>query len=361
VYKRAFAYEGEIMYKTLEYKDIKEGCILIDVRSPQEFEEATIPKAINIPLFTNEERQLIGNTYVNESIEKAKLMGIEAVSNKLPQIFRNVTDLKGKGQQIVFFCARGGMRSGSICALFNSLAIEAYKLSGGYKGYRAFINDNLPELNRDIKYIVIHGKTGTGKTEILHRLEERGCDILDLEQAANHRGSLLGSVGLGKPRSQKAFETAIYESLKQRKSNLVFVEGESKRIGNVIIPEFIAKSMEMGTHVCVEGSLDYRKSIIIKEYTEFNKSKEELLCSLDKLKRYMKDERIEGYKSSVNSECYDEVAMDLMVKYYDPMYMNEINKYKYELILNEDDINKNADILEVWYKSISIGGGQLYE
>ncbi|MDP4091336.1 MAG: tRNA 2-selenouridine(34) synthase MnmH [Bacillota bacterium] len=349
------------MYKTIDYRDTLGECLFIDVRSPGEYEEATIPGAVNIPLFSDEERHTIGYVYVNESVERAKYMGIEAVSKKLPQIFMEVTKLKDKSKKLVFFCARGGMRSGSICALLNSIGEESFKLSGGYKGYRSFINEQLPKVNEGIAYVVLHGKTGCGKTQMLRDLEEKGCDILDLEYAANHRGSLLGTVGLGRQRSQKAFESIIYESLKNRKSNLVIVEGESKRIGNVIVPDYIFKSMEKGIHVLVEGSMEYRKNIIITEYTRYGSSKSEILEGLECLKRYISSERIDGFKRSICSEDFESVAEDLMLKYYDPMYMNEIKKYSYGLVLDKDDIGENSSALEQWYKNFLISGGQLDE
>lgn len=349
------------MFKTIDYRDASEKSLFIDVRSPGEYEEATIQGAVNIPLFSDEERHNIGYVYVNESIEKAKCMGIEAVSKKLPQIYKEIVHLRKQHQRLILFCARGGMRSGSICALLNSVGIECFKLSGGYKGYRSFINEELPKVNRDITYMVLYGKTGCGKTEILHTLKDKGCDILDLEYAANHRGSLLGTVGLGKPRSQKAFESIIYESLKNRKSNVVIVEGESKRIGNVIIPDYIYRSMEKGAHVLVEGSLEYRKDIIVKEYTHYCGSKQELLEGLELLKKYISAERIERLKSAIANEKFGEAAEDLMIKYYDPMYLNEINKHSYELVLDKNNIDENSGALENWYKNFVFCGGHLNE
>lgn len=359
--KHIFAYKGEEMYNTVEYKDTKGEHIFIDVRSPGEFAEATIPGAVNIPLFTDGERRDIGYTYVNVGVEKAKIMGVEAVSKKLPQIFSDIMSLKEKGKKLVLFCARGGMRSGSICSLLVSLGTDVYKLSGGYKGYRAFINEQLPESNKTVRYIVLHGKTGTGKTNIIRMLKEKGYDVLDLEGAANHRGSILGAVGLGKIKSQKAFETSIFDSLKSRKGNFVFVEGESKRIGNVIIPQFIADSMENGVHILVEGSASYRKKILIDEYVNNDQSREELLKALDGLKKYINNDRIESFKDAIQLEHYDEVVEYLMFKYYDPMYSNDIKKYNFGFTLNEESIDENTKVLEKWYESISAEGGLFYE
>jgi tRNA 2-selenouridine synthase len=206
----------------------------------------------------------------------------------------------------------------------------------------------LIKVNENIKYIVIHGKTGVGKTELLKYLKEKDMDVLDLEEAANHRGSLLGNVGLGKGRSQKQFEALVYETIKNRKTNYVFVEGESKRIGNIIIPDYIYSSMEKGIHVLADADLDFRAGLIIKEYTNSENAVEEILLSLDSLERYISSKNIERYKDYVLKGEFEEVAKELMVKYYDPMYLNGINKYKYDLNINIQDIKKAGEFLIQW-------------
>lgn len=336
------------MFKNINFSDLDERHILIDVRSPGEYKEATIPGAVNIPIFDDEERKDIGYTYVNESVEKAKKLGVEAVSRKLPKLFEEFLELDKKYDRLVLFCARGGMRSSSLCSLLSSLGLDAYKLNNGYKGYRKFINDELPKLNSEIKYIVLHGTTGVGKTEILKRLGERGHDVLDLEEAANHRGSLLGSVGLGEPNSQKQFEALVYEVLRDRKSNYVFVEGESKRIGNIVIPNFIYKSMEKGVHILVDADLDFRTKLIIEEYTKHSSSEEEILMALEALGKYISGKNIERYKELTIKGEYETVVEELMVKYYDPMYLNGINKYEYDYKLKVDNIEGACELIEGW-------------
>jgi tRNA 2-selenouridine synthase len=351
------------MLKNIDYQSVeKEECCLIDVRSPKEYEEATIPGAVNIPIFDNEERHKIGFVYVNESVEKAKKMGVEAVSKKLPQIYEEVHALDKQHKKLVFFCARGGMRSSSLCSLLCTLGINAFRLNGGYKGYRKFINEALPKVNEGVNYIVLHGNTGVGKTEILKELENRGHDVLDLEYAANHRGSLLGNVGLGAPRSQKAFESIVFEVLSKRKSDIVFVEAESKRIGNVIIPDFIHKSMVKGTHILIEAEVEFRARLLTAEYTKEEQAKEEISECLNSLGKYISDENISRYTNMVAQDDFEEVAEELMVKYYDPMYLSEIRKYKYDLTVNVETISKSCDIIESWMEnSLSSNMEEHYE
>ena len=340
------------MQNTIEYKYLKGNYILVDVRSPGEFIEATINGAINIPLFNDEERALIGTIYTRESTEKAKKIGVEIVAKKLPEIYEKINELNKTYSKVVLFCARGGMRSGTITDLLASLGLNVQRIKDGYKGYRAFINEELPKVNEKVRYIVLHGNTGVGKTEILNKLIEDGYDVLDLEGCANHRGSILGSVGLGETTSQKQFESNMYEALKTVKGNLVFIEAESKRIGRVIIPTYIHDKMKEGIHVFVDADLEFRKDLIIKEYTKNTNCNEEICDALFKLKKHISEKDIERYSEMVQEKNYEDVVKELMIKYYDPLYMHSSNKYEYALKIMVDNINNSAKALEDFIDSI---------
>lgn len=337
------------MLKTIEYEEINGEYILVDVRSPGEFQEATIKGAINIPLFSDEERKVIGTIYTRESVEKAKRMGLEVASKKLLQIYDEIKELEKKHGKVILFCARGGMRSGVIAMLLNALGVKVERINEGYKGYRRFINESLPLLNDKVKYIVLHGNTGVGKTEILKQLEIDGFDVLDLEGFANHRGSLLGTVGLGKTTSQKEFESKIYHMLKECKSSYVFIEAESKRIGNAIIPDFIFNKMKSGIHIFVDADIEFRTDLIIKEYTKQGNCNEEIIDCLLRLEKYIGEKNVEKYSQLVLKSEYDVVVSELMIKHYDPMYMHSSNKYDYKLSVKVNDINVATKDIEKWF------------
>lgn len=339
------------MFQLIEYKDVQEGDILIDVRSPKEFEEHRINGALNIPIFNNEERILIGTLY-KEDVEKAKIEGVKIASSKLPEIFNKILELYKTGRRLIFYCARGGMRSGVIAAVIGALGLKVYKIKGGYKSYRKYIIEELPKLNKNINFIVLHGNTGVGKTKILKRLKELKCDILDLEGCANHRGSILGSVGLEKINTQKQFESNIYYSLKNIKGNYVLVEAESKRIGNVFIPDYIHDKMKEGTHIFLDASIEFRKNIILEEYLKEENSKEEILEALLKLEKYISKENISRYKYLVENERYDEVVEELMKKYYDPMYTHTSKKYNYSLQLYINNLEDTIENIYNFYKRL---------
>ncbi|NMB08615.1 MAG: tRNA 2-selenouridine(34) synthase MnmH [Tissierellia bacterium] len=339
------------MFKTFEYEDIDKNKIhgkniLIDVRSPKEYINSTIPGAINIPIFNDKERKVIGTTYVQDSVEKAKKIGIEIVSKKLPDIYNKVIALDKEYEHLIFFCARGGFRSSSLVSLFSSIGINAFKLDGGYKKYRKYINKVLPKAIEGVQFIVLYGNTGTGKTHILEALRSQGMDILDLERCANHRGSLLGSVGLGEQNSQKQFESLLYESLKNRKSNTVFVEGESKRIGKVIIPEYIYNAMNNGIGIKIEASMKYRINNIMKDYV--HGTDDELISSLDFLRKYVGDKNIDRYIYMIQEKRYGEVIEGLMIKYYDPRYEN--NNRDIKAVFYNKDCEKVTSKIIKWTK-----------
>jgi tRNA 2-selenouridine synthase len=334
------------MVRTIDYKELRGEYVLVDVRSPGEYKEATIPGAVNIPLFNDEERALIGTIYTRESTEKAKRLGVDLVSKNLPKIYEEVIDLEKKYKKIVMFCARGGMRSGSIAELLGALGVKVERIKNGYKGYRAAINEELPKLNEEVTYIVLHGNTGVGKTEILKKLMENNCDVLDLEGFANHRGSILGSVGLGETRSQKYFESLIYAELKNRKSNYIFIEAESRRIGRVLIPEYIHNKMKEGIHVFVDADLDFRSNLIIDEYTKGKNCNEELCDAIMKIRKHISVADLEQYCERIRNNDYIDVVKELMVRYYDPLYMHSSNQYKYDLKIIVESIEASAKQLE---------------
>jgi len=340
------------MHKVIEYEkidnnEIEGSYLLIDVRSPSEYKSETIPASINLPLLDDEERDKVGKVYVQESVEKAKRLGIEIVSKKLPELYNKAVSLNKEYDNLILFCYRGGLRSSALVSFFDSLGIKAIKLNGGYKKYRKYIVKVLPEIVSEITFIVIHGNTGTGKTKILKILKQKGMDVLDLEGCANHRGSFFGSVGLGKQNSQKLFESLIYESLKNRKSNIVFVENESQRIGKNIVPKFIFQKMNEGIHIKVEADIDVRVNNIIKDYV--NANNDELIEALDCLKPSLGDKNISRYTDMIRRSEYEEVIKELMIKYYDPLYRRECSNLS--TTFNSNNPEKAANEIIEWAKS----------
>ena len=335
--------------RTIKYEDLHKlkSYILIDARSPKEFLDSPIPGAINIPALLDDERVEVGTAYVQVSTEKAKEIGIEKISKRLPEIFKEINELSKKYDKLVFYCARGGMRSSSLEAIFYALKYKTLKLEGGYKAYRNYIMDKLPEKNKEVKYVVLHGRTGVGKTKILEKLAERGYSVMDLEKMADHKGSFFGGLCEKKKQSQKRLESEIYEKISNDKTGYVLVESESKRIGDVYLPEEVYDSILNGCHLLIDTSMENRVKIIIEDYA--GASKEELKSCLDKVGRYISKERYEEYSELLEEGDLAKLSEILMEKYYDPLYDQSINKYQYEeeIFYNtvEEAAEKVADVL----------------
>ena len=215
----------------------------IDVRSPKEFNEATIPGSINIPVFDDEERAEIGTLYKQIGQEVAMERGLEIFSEKLPDFIRAFKLIK---TPMTVFCWRGGMRSKTAATVLDLMGIHTTRLSGGIRSYRQWIVHELEQENFPPNFIVLNGFTGSGKTEILKRLANNGFPVIDFEHIAGHRGSIFGQIGL-EPSNQKKFDSLLVRELQRFKSEpYVFIEGESRRIGKVSLPQFIYEKKKMG-------------------------------------------------------------------------------------------------------------------
>ncbi len=329
-----------------KYEDIlknNEDVIFIDLRTEYEHNLETIPNSYNVPIFTNEERAIIGTTYKQIGPKEATKQGIEFISKHLPEIMKAVNELDEQRKELVFFCARGGMRSGSVVGLLSGLKYNCSKLDFGYKGYREFINQNLPKELEKVEFVTLYGKTGTGKTNILKELKELGYDTLDLEACANHRGSILGQVGLSEQYSQKQFESLIYDALRDRKSNVIFTEGESRRIGKIVMQEFLYNKLIESKKILIDAPIEHRVNIIKHEYINESFKNEDLVKGLEKLRRYISTTKIDELIALSSEEKYEEIIEDLMVNYYDLNYRYVDHTFEYEF-MNEDDKKCAMDI-----------------
>ncbi|MGM0472022.1 MAG: tRNA 2-selenouridine(34) synthase MnmH [Bacillota bacterium] len=329
----------------------KDSVVYIDVRTEKEYEEATIPGAVNVPVFNHQERAKIGTVYTQESPYQARLLGMDLISPKLPRLTREIKAISQDYKYVILFCARGGLRSQSLGVISELLGMKLYKLEGGYKAYRNFILDQLAEYDLDSKLLVIHGHTGVGKTELLTRLEQKGIPTIDLEGLANHRGSAFGSIGLGEPTNQKYFDSLLWERLEELNgSKLIAIEAESKRIGMSVLPDFMVAAMQNGIQILVESSVECRVIRIYEEYaTDYTKSPDEFISrwleSLAAIKKYLvRKIGKESYQELVNLSKSGElkrVIRTLLTEYYDPMYNHSLKQHDdFVLQINSDDMSE---------------------
>lgn len=336
----------------------KTGSVAIDVRSPIEFAEGSIPKAKNLPLFTNEERQEIGTIYKQEGSEAAKWKAMQVVAPKLPFLLTEIKRIKESGKEPIVFCWRGGSRSQSMAAFANLSGIEVSRIVGGYRAYRERILEKIPEMVRG-KAIVLHGMTGVGKTQILHKLKKRGYPVLDLEKIAKHRGSVFGAFGEDDPHNQKIFDALLFEALSSIGSSDYFLmEAESKRIGRATQPDVLLHAKEEGIHISIDASMGKRIARICEEYIVPYKNshwfKEKVLESLHKIEKRIKNkETVQTMYQALEAENYEKLIHILFVDYYDPRYSHKEDAYNGEFFyVNADSINDAvAEIEEIIEKT----------
>lgn len=308
---------------------LKQRCVFIDVRSPKEFDEFHIPNAINIPIFTNEERAKVGTIYKQKGKDYAIELGLRIVSPKLPDFFERLKAIQEdhENETITVYCWRGGMRSASIVSTICMLGLPVLQLEGGIRSYRRIVVDCLEQEKQLQKpFIVIEGHTGTKKTQILERLQTEGYPVVDLEGLARHRGSAFGAIGLN-PASQKEFESGLYERLSDLKSSPYYIiEAESKRIGRVILPEFILYGKEKGRRIRLSASTETRIKTILETYPiqSYVHAHE---AAIARIKKGLSPETYERLLTCLQHENFDEAISILLTEYYDPRYAYMEEKY----------------------------------
>lgn len=310
----------------LALRDKKE-LVMIDVRSPSEFRDSTIPGSINIPFFDDNERAEIGTIYKQVSVQAAKDRGLEIISTKLPAFVKTFEQIK---EQKAVFCWRGGMRSKTTATVLSLMGIRIHRLTGGFRTYRKWVVDTLEKMDFKPQVCVISGNTGAGKTAILRRLQEDGYPVLDLEALAGHRGSIFGHVGL-RSNNQKTFEALLVTNLlKLKDSPYLLMEGESKRIGKAVIPEFIVSKKESGTQLFIEMPILERARHIIEDYRPWE-NKQELLQAYRHIKDRIHTPIAKEIEIALNEDHFEHAVSLLLEHYYDPRYEHTMRKYEQEI------------------------------
>ena len=332
----------------------KNSVIYVDVRTSKEYNESTIPGAINLPILNNKERKIVGTIYNNESPAAAKMKGVEFISPKIPELVKKIRELRQKYNYVIIFCSRGNLRSKSLVTFADLAGLKAFQLKDGYKAYRHFILNKLENYKLDNRFLVIHGNTGVGKTDLLYKLNNKGIHIIDLEGLANHRGSAFGDIGLKKPRNQKMFDSLLWEKLESiTDENIIAVEAENRRIGMSNLPQFFVNKMNNGIHILIESSIDARINRIYNEYTDsFQENKQKFiqktLDSIESVKKHlirdMGKQKYKRLKNLVKKKNLKSVIEILLKHYYDPLYKNKQKIQKnYSLKINSDNLNYIQD------------------
>lgn len=310
--------------------------LILDVRTPAEFTKGHIPNALNLPLFDDKERAEVGTLYKQKSKEAAIMRGLEIAGSKMSGYVVKAKELV-KNVDVCVHCWRGGKRSESMATLLSFVGYNTLVIEGGYKAYRQFIREKLTLTN--LKILVLGGKTGSGKTDVLKYLKEMGEQVIDLEKLACHKGSAFGSLGESPQPSTEQFENNLFEVIRQLDcSKRVWLENESKSIGRIFIPNGLWEKMNRGVYFEMEVPFENRVDRLVKGYGNY--PKEDLIASVKKIQK-----RLGGQHVKKAIECYEKGelsdAAEITLKYYDKAYQygTDQKDFQHKYLLETSNID----------------------
>ncbi len=336
-----------------EFLELAKKYPVIDVRSPGEFSHAQLPEAFSVPLFTDEERKVVGTTYKQESRENAIKIGLDYFGPKMRQMVEEVEaicsrqlavgssqsadDTQHSAKTVLVYCWRGGMRSGAVSWLLDLYGFKVYTLIGGYKKFRNYVLDTF---KHPFPIKIIGGYTGSGKTELLKELETKGETIVDLEGIANHKGSAFGNIGMPAQPTQEMFENIlalqlrrsivsselskkdIPRSLRSTHHSPVWLEDESQRIGHVNLPNELWKTMRQSPVYFLDIPFEERLKHIVEEYGKLDRQR--ILDAIGRIK-----EKLGGLNAKTAATLLEEgntlESFRILLKYYDKFYLKGLH------------------------------------
>jgi tRNA 2-selenouridine synthase len=307
---------------------------IIDVRSPEEFAIDHIPGAINLPVLTDAERAKVGTIYRQISPFEARKIGAGLVAANIAQHIAQHFITKPKTYRPLIYCWRGSQRSGSLALVLSQIGWRVTLLTGGYKTYRHWVQTQLNQLVGQFTYRVISGMTGTGKTQVLQWLGTQTCaeepmQILDLENLANHRGSLLGqsiTVNSAQP-SQKRFESCLWQTLNALNPSLpVWVEAESNKIGQIYLPKVLWEKLSQSPCIEINLPIEKRVQALLSSYHHFTTNPELLKHKLTRLKTRYGKAILAHWFTLIDAQNWSELVTDLLQTHYDPTYQHSIQQ-----------------------------------
>ena len=312
---------ADVLTRLGEFADV------IDARSEGEFAEDHLPGAINWPSLNNEERKLVGTEYKQISAFDAKKRGAAMVAQNIARHLERDVIHKPRDWQPLVYCWRGGKRSGSLALILDQIGFNVTLVDGGYKAFRTALVAALPDLAAQFGYRVICGTTGSGKTRLLQALRAQGAQVLDLEALANHRSSVLGVIpGIPQP-TQKAYDSLIWAALKSfDASQPVYIESESKKVGNVAIPEGLITAMRAAPCLQLDLSEDERVELLLEDYDFFVKDIEYFCDRLSALTQARGKEVVTSWQTRARSGDVASVVRELLVNHYDPVYLQSMKR-----------------------------------
>ncbi|RPI95114.1 MAG: tRNA 2-selenouridine(34) synthase MnmH [Spirochaetales bacterium] len=311
------------------------AAVFVDVRAPVEYFADHIPGSINVPIFDDEERALVGALYRTHGQEVAIVKGTEIAGSKLAGMVERLSNIKGR--DIVIACFRGGMRSSTLASLLESLGIPVLKLKGGYREYRRYVRGRIDSLEPAVPLFVLHGLAGTGKTRIIRKIG----NSIDLEAMAGHRSSVFGALGLS-PSSQKMFESLLVERIDSLGGHpYAIIEGESRKIGDVHMPSRLLERMRRSSGILVRASMERRVQNILAEYP-----RDADPGSVRNIVRSLAN-RIGSRAAGTLVDLFERGEFEdftalLLEKYYDPLYAHSLERMSFIAEVDAGDVDEAA-------------------
>ena len=294
---------------------------IIDVRSPAEFAIDHMPGAINLPVLDDEQRCLIGTMFKQDSSFLARRAGAAIICRNIAEMIDSHFADLSVDHRILVYCWRGGQRSASLATILDAVGWKVSVLDGGYKAFRRHVRQGLERLPAELRWQVIQGPTGSGKTRLLHTLAAAGAQVLDLEALARHRASVLGGLPDEAQPSQRGFETALWQALDRLTSDrIVFVEAENRRIGRLHLPDSLWQQMIAAPVTVLEVPRASRVDFLLRDYPHFLDHPGTLSRRIDHLAPFQGRARIDRWQQWIKEQRWPELVEALLQHHYDPLY-----------------------------------------
>ena len=338
----------------MEAASLRDCDEILDTRSPAEFAQDHIPGATACPVLDNEERARVGTLYKQLSPFDAKKLGAALVAKNVARHIETLFLERPKTWKPLVYCWRGGKRSGAMTHILREIGWDARALEGGYKAYRRYVVGSLAAIPAEFTFRVIHGVTGSGKSRLLRALGAAGAQVLDLEDLAAHRGSVLGTLPERPQPSQKRFESLLLQELQNlNQAKPVYVEGESKKIGQLQVPEALIACMRASECLLLQVDTATRVALLMDEYRHFFTDVARLGTLLDCLVGMHSRERIGEWKSLAAAGAWQDLVARLLEEHYDPAYRRSAS-HNFPRLANATSLNVASALESTFTEAASL-------